>query len=242
PLTTVDKLILLWRHTQDSLVTGLMKPKEPKPGRFTYMFFPPHWLSPEDLRRLNGEGSAVPKIPVSVDADVVPMLEPIVDLLKTGNAFPRADGVASKDAVDARAQAPTYIFKKAGDYWTIVYEGKETHLNDCKGLQYLAFLLQNPKRAYLALQLVMYVNGNIPEPDPQYSSMSREELESEGLDSIGLHEDDVENARSSVSHAINRVLKKLRRSDPACYGHFRASITSGKQISYRPTTPIHWEF
>ncbi|MBP6965478.1 MAG: hypothetical protein KBC96_13865, partial [Armatimonadetes bacterium] len=77
PLTTVDKLILLWRHTQDSLVTGLMKPKEPKPGRFTYMFFPPPWLSPEDLRRLNGEGSAVPKIPVPVDADVVRLLEQI---------------------------------------------------------------------------------------------------------------------------------------------------------------------
>lgn len=134
------------------------------------------------------------------------------------------------------------VIRRVGDYWMIVYDGKETLIRDCKGMRYLAFLVENPDKPFLALHLVMHDNGELPEPDPVYSSMSAEELRDEDLDSIGFPEDKVENARSSVSHAIGGVLRKLKISHPAFYDHFRASYTPGCQVSYRPNSPIDWQF
>jgi len=134
------------------------------------------------------------------------------------------------------------LIRKVGDYWRIVYGGKEVLVKDCKGMRYLAFLVQNPDRSFLALHLVMHDSGQLPEPDEIYSSMSREQLSDEGLDSVGISEHDLEKARSSVSHAIEAALRKLADCHPACHDHFRASFAPGRQVSYRPNVPTIWQF
>ncbi len=49
-----------------------------------------------------------------------------------------------------------------------------------------------------------------------------------------------EKARTSVSHAVGRVLSRLREQLPALHEHFSVSLQTGIQCSYSPRTPIHW--
>jgi tetratricopeptide (TPR) repeat protein len=66
----------------------------------------------------------------------------------------RTAGVA-----DTQARAPSEsasareLFRREGEYWTIAYEGQTFRLRDTKGLTYLAELLDNPAREFLALDL-----------------------------------------------------------------------------------------
>src|SRR5437870_2453176 len=46
------------------------------------------------------------------------------------------------------------VFRREGEYWSITFEGETLRLKDSKGLRYLAELLANPGREFLALELV----------------------------------------------------------------------------------------
>jgi len=46
------------------------------------------------------------------------------------------------------------VFRREGEYWSITFEGETLRLKDSKGLHYLAQLLANPGREFLALELV----------------------------------------------------------------------------------------
>jgi hypothetical protein len=46
------------------------------------------------------------------------------------------------------------VFRREGEYWSIVYEGDAFRLRDSKGLQYLARLLAAPGEEFHALELV----------------------------------------------------------------------------------------
>lgn len=134
------------------------------------------------------------------------------------------------------------MFRKTGDYWTISYGGTQVHLKDVKGLRYIEFLLRNRNEdGYLALHLVMQVSGQLPEPDEIYSSMSADELVEEGLNTMGFSDEDLEKARSSVTHAIQSVLEKLSDDHPALHEHLNASLCLGRKVSYRPASPTAWQ-
>lgn len=45
------------------------------------------------------------------------------------------------------------VFRKEGDYWTVVYEGSLVRLRDSKGLRYLARLLADPGREFHVIDL-----------------------------------------------------------------------------------------
>src|SRR5712691_4698317 len=46
------------------------------------------------------------------------------------------------------------VFRREGEYWTVVYHGQVSRLKDRSGLRHLATLLANPHREILALDLV----------------------------------------------------------------------------------------
>ena len=46
------------------------------------------------------------------------------------------------------------VFRREGDYWSVGFEGRTSHLRDLKGLQYLARLLADPGRELYVLDLV----------------------------------------------------------------------------------------
>jgi tetratricopeptide (TPR) repeat protein len=50
--------------------------------------------------------------------------------------------------------ADAAVFRREGDYWSVVFEGRTARLRDSKGLQYLARLLADPGRELHVLDLV----------------------------------------------------------------------------------------
>jgi tetratricopeptide (TPR) repeat protein len=44
-------------------------------------------------------------------------------------------------------------FRREGDYWTVIFDGRTVHIRDVKGMRYLARLLADPGREYHVLDL-----------------------------------------------------------------------------------------
>src|ERR1700693_5380864 len=55
--------------------------------------------------------------------------------------------------------APTGVFQKEGEYWTVGYRGKSFRLKDTKGLGYLAHLLRHPAAEFHVLDLASGIAG-----------------------------------------------------------------------------------
>jgi tetratricopeptide (TPR) repeat protein len=59
------------------------------------------------------------------------------------------------------ATSPTTpnVFRREGDYWSVVFEGRTVRVRDLKGMRYLAQLLGNPGREFHVLDLVAAETG-----------------------------------------------------------------------------------
>lgn len=135
PITKVDGLLSLWRSCQGSLIHGIAKPRDGVPGLPSYAYFPPHWLSVEDLQRMYGSDAPVPKIPVQMDADIAPFLPQVVGFLKIQNPFrdiALKDTTCSKDtATDALCpeRSASAAFRHWGDFRGVELNGVEYTLS-----------------------------------------------------------------------------------------------------------------
>jgi eukaryotic-like serine/threonine-protein kinase len=65
------------------------------------------------------------------------------------------------------------VFRREGEFWTIMYEGRTFRLRDVKGLRYIASLLGSPGREVHVLELVSAVTGGPigPRPPPAGSDL-----------------------------------------------------------------------
>jgi hypothetical protein len=66
---------------------------------------------------------------------------------------------AGPEGRDSGAEAPLPVtdlnmFRREGDYWSVVFEGRTVRVRDLKGIRYLARLLANPGREFHVLDLV----------------------------------------------------------------------------------------
>ena len=57
------------------------------------------------------------------------------------------------------ATTPTKVFRREGDYWSVVFEGRTVRVRDLKGMRYLAQLLGHPGREFHVLDLVAAETG-----------------------------------------------------------------------------------
>jgi tetratricopeptide (TPR) repeat protein len=62
-------------------------------------------------------------------------------------------------APPAPAEAAVNVFRREGDYWTIVFDGQTTRVRDLMGIRYLARLLAVPGRELHVLDLVASEHG-----------------------------------------------------------------------------------
>jgi hypothetical protein len=74
-------------------------------------------------------------------------------ILEGIEAAPTVLDFAHGDAPDEPAQSFN-VFRREGDYWTVVFEAKTVRMRDLKGMHYLARLLAEPGREYHVLDLV----------------------------------------------------------------------------------------
>jgi len=73
---------------------------------------------------------------------------------------------AGPEGRDSGAEAPLPVtdlnmFRREGDYWSVVFEGRTVRVRDLKGIRYLARLLANPGREFHVLDLVAAESGPV---------------------------------------------------------------------------------
>jgi tetratricopeptide (TPR) repeat protein len=73
--------------------------------------------------------------------------------------------VEDHDAVDEQPVASVNVFRREGDYWTVIFERHTVRVRDLKGMRYLARLLADPGREYHVLDLVAAETGSGAEID-----------------------------------------------------------------------------
>ena len=68
-------------------------------------------------------------------------------------------------AGDEHPAADANVFRREGDYWTVVFDGSTVHVRDLKGMHHLARLLADPGREHHVLDLVAAERGRAGQPD-----------------------------------------------------------------------------
>jgi tetratricopeptide (TPR) repeat protein len=68
--------------------------------------------------------------------------------------------VEDHDPRDEQPGASVNVFRREGDYWSVVFEGRTVRVRDRKGMRYLARLLADPGREYHVLDLVAAETGS----------------------------------------------------------------------------------
>ncbi|MGA9723935.1 MAG: alpha/beta hydrolase [Candidatus Binatus sp.] len=56
--------------------------------------------------------------------------------------------------------SPSEAFRREGEYWTVSWRGKVVRLKDARGLHYIAYLMANPGRQILAVELAAAGTAN----------------------------------------------------------------------------------
>jgi hypothetical protein len=119
-----------------------------------------------------------------------------------------APPIEGGDAADDKAAADLNIFRREGDYWSVVFEGHTVRVRDLKGMHYLARLLAYPGRELHALELVAAEAGSVEQLESrQAASLSHtglgdagEMLDARAKDAYGRRlaeiEDDLEQAHA----------------------------------------------
>jgi hypothetical protein len=115
--------------------------------------------------------------------------------------------VESHDGQDERP-ADLNMFRREGDYWSVVFEGGTVRVRDLKGMRYLAQLLAHPGREFHVLDLVAAEAGSVAQVESgQAAGLSHTALGDAGeiLDEraksayrrrLAEIEDDIEQARA----------------------------------------------
>ena len=70
-----------------------------------------------------------------------------------------ARAILERIEVAVKATTDTNVFRREGDYWSVVFEGRTVHVRDLKGMRYLAQLLAHPGREFHVLDLVAAETG-----------------------------------------------------------------------------------
>ena len=67
---------------------------------------------------------------------------------------PESATTVSSSAESAAGADEANVFRREGDYWSVVFDGRTVRLRDARGVQYVARLLANPGRELHVLDLV----------------------------------------------------------------------------------------
>ena len=75
---------------------------------------------------------------------------------------PAADAVAVErdDGVEVSPVVDRNMFRREGDYWSVIFEGRTVRVRDLKGIRYLARLLADPGRELHVIDLVAAESGH----------------------------------------------------------------------------------
>jgi tetratricopeptide (TPR) repeat protein len=89
----------------------------------------------------------------------------ILDEIEAAPATAPPVRVDHHDAHDDEQAGSANVFRREGDYWSVIFEGHTVRVRDLKGMRYLARLLADPGREYHVLDLVAAEAGSVAEVD-----------------------------------------------------------------------------
>jgi tetratricopeptide (TPR) repeat protein len=93
------------------------------------------------------------------------------------------------------AASATNVFRREGDYWSVVFEGRTVRVRDRKGMRYLAHLLAHPGREFHVLDLVAAETGQ-PTALGDAGEMLDERAKAAYRRRLAEIDDDIEQARA----------------------------------------------
>jgi tetratricopeptide (TPR) repeat protein len=85
----------------------------------------------------------------------------VLDRIEATHSIDPAARVEGRDALGDQPAADLNMFRREGDYWSVVFEGRTVRVRDLKGMRYLARLLAHPGRAFHVLDLVAAETGSV---------------------------------------------------------------------------------
>jgi tetratricopeptide (TPR) repeat protein len=94
-------------------------------------------------------------------------------ILEEIEAAPTVAPPAHVEHHDARHEqsAGTFnVFRREGDYWSVIFEGHTVRVRDLKGMRYLARLFADPGREYHVLDLVAAETGSVARVDSRQAT------------------------------------------------------------------------
>ena len=115
---------------------------------------------------------------------------------------------------------PANVFRRQGEFWTIVYRGYVCHVRDTLGMRILAVLLGRPG-----------------------DGLSSKELAGEGRPSSDAAEHATEErARVRATRAIRAAIQKLEDQVPDLAAHLAATVRTGRECVYAsdPRSAVAW--
>jgi tetratricopeptide (TPR) repeat protein len=128
-----------------------------------------------------------------------------MELEQDADAAPPSDG---HDEPHEQHPVDPSVFRREGDYWSVLFEGRTVQVRDLKGMRYLARLLAHPGREFHVLDLVAAEAGGLADVESgRAAGLSRVTLGDAGeiLDvrakdayrrRLAEIEDDIEQARA----------------------------------------------
>ena len=93
----------------------------------------------------------------------------ILDEIEAAPPVPPAADVADRDALDEQPGSVN-VFRREGDYWTVIFDGHTVRVRDLKGMHYLARLLADPGREFHVLDLVAAETGSAAHVDSGHTA------------------------------------------------------------------------
>ena len=89
----------------------------------------------------------------------------ILEAIEAAPSVSREADRADRDALDEQTVARVNVFRREGDYWTVIFDESTVRVRDVKGMHYLARLLADPEREYHVLDLVAAETGSMTDLD-----------------------------------------------------------------------------
>lgn len=128
-------------------------------------------------------------------------------------------GLTASSDKGKQVAAPTSLFHREGEYWTVTYGSSLCRLRDSKGVRHLAYLALRPGQRVAATELVAVAGGDATDGD-------------QGCDDRRTNE----RARLNVTRSIHTTVRRIAAHDPSLGEYFASTIKTGTFCSYTPVT------
>jgi hypothetical protein len=104
---------------------------------------------------------------------------------------PKPRRVHKKEPNSAITEDKINSFILKGNFWKIIYKGKETNLKNLERIRYIIHLLDKPGEEFFARRLIYLVKGQEPEINKEFDKMTSKELDKVGMDFAELPIEDL---------------------------------------------------